>query len=583
MNEITLFDIVERHALGKPDAIAFTFIGNEGETSTLTYAQLALRVRAIAARLQCLHRRGDRILLMYQPGLDFIAAILACFAAGMVAVPVQPLQNRRVLPRLTGILENAGCRTILTNNALRQALLRSIPDLASATPQSHWLCSDAIADAGHTAFRKAQVTPSSLAFLQYTSGSTGAPKGVMVSHQNLLANETLIRRAFGHDSSTVFAGWLPLYHDMGLIGNVFQPLYLGIHAVLFAPMRFLTSPATWLRTISDWRASTSGAPSFAYELCVNRIADDDMEGIDLSSWSVAFNGAEPVKARVMQAFARRFAPYGFREEAFYPCYGMAEATLFLSGGVAAEKARLLKVDARALAANIIEPDAAGTALVSCGHAHGGHSIDIVDPNSLAVLAEGQVGEIWVGGPSVASGYWGNSALSEATFRALNASGAGPFLRTGDLGFTHQGELFVTGRLKDLIIVRGQNHYPDDIEATVYDGHDALKPGGAAAFTVGEESDLKLVVVAEVQRLALAGLDRQTLDAMLARTRKEISEKHGLRLADLVLIKPATLPKTSSGKVRRSHCRALYQQGQLERIAVAAPFGADQQHALAEST
>ncbi len=583
MNEITLFDIVERHALGQPHATAFTFIGNEGEASTLTYAQLALRVRAIAARLQSLHQQGDRILLMYQPGLDFIAAILACFAAGMVAVPVQPLQNRRVLPRLTGILENAGCRTMLTNNALRLALLRSIPDIASATPGLHWLCSDDIADAEHAAFSRPSITPSSLAFLQYTSGSTGAPKGVMVSHQNLLDNERLIERAFGHDGSTVFAGWLPLYHDMGLIGNVFQPLYLGIHSVLFAPMRFLTSPATWLRTISDWRATTSGAPSFAYELCVNRIADEDIAGIDLSSWRVAFNGAEPVKAKVMQAFARKFAPYGFREEAFYPCYGMAEATLFLSGGMPAEKARLLHVDPLALAGNLIKPDAAGTALVSCGHAHGGHAIDIVNPESLAVLAEGQVGEIWIGGPSVACGYWGNSALSEAAFRAQNADGAGPFLRTGDLGFTHQGELFVTGRLKDLIIVRGQNHYPDDIEATVYDGHDALKPSGAAAFTVGDDGDVKLVVVAEVQRQALAGLDQPMLDAILARTRKEVSEKHGLRLADLVLIKPATLAKTSSGKVRRSHCRELYQQGRLERIAVPAPMPSDAHRALAEST
>lgn len=580
MNEITLFDIVERHALGQPHATAFTFIGNEGEVSTLTYAQLALRVRTIAAQLQTFHKQGDRILLMYQPGLDFIEAILACFAAGMVAVPVQPLQNRRVLPRLSGILENAGCRTMLTNNSLRQSLLRFIPDIANATPGLHWLCSDIIADVDHNAFRKPLMTPSSLALLQYTSGSTGAPKGVMVSHQNLLDNESLIRRAFGHDSNTLFAGWLPLYHDMGLIGNVFQPLYLGIHSVLFAPMRFLTSPVTWLRTISDWRATTSGAPSFAYELCVNRIADHDLEGIDLSSWTVAFNGAEPVKAKVMEAFARRFAPYGFREEAFYPCYGMAEATLFVSGGVPAEKARLLTVDAAQLTGNIIKHDAGGTPLVSCGHAHGGHTIDIVDPESLMVLPEGQVGEIWVAGPSVASGYWGNIELSAATFRAVSASGAGPFLRTGDLGFMHQGELFVTGRLKDLIIVRGQNHYPDDIEATVYDGHAALKPSGAAAFTVGEESDLKLVVVAEVQRHALAQVDQQLLDAILARTRKEVSEKHGLRVAELVLIKPSTLPKTSSGKVRRSHCRELYRQNKLERIVVTACLPSSEQNAMA---
>ncbi len=565
--ECTLFDIVRRHAAEQPNATAYVFLDGQGNARKLSYSRLLQRAEAIAAQLQQDHAEGERILLMYQSGLDFIEAIVGCFAAGMVAVPVQPLQTRRVLSRLTGIMANAGSQTLLTNTATRQTLIRICRDLTTALPDMDWQCTDTISDNAQRAFHKPELTSTSLALLQYTSGSTGTPKGVMISHANLLNNESQIQTAFGHDGNTVFVGWLPLYHDMGLIGNVFQPLYLGIPSILFPPMTFLTSPKVWLQAISEWRATTSGAPNFAYELCVDRVTDEDMAGLDLSSWRVAYNGAEPVKAKVIDAFSRKFERCGFRRDAFYPCYGMAEATLFVSGGSPDVMTKVLAVDSAQLARNIVREHPCGVQLVGCGRPYGDHLIEIVDPESKRVLADDRIGEIWVAGSSVASGYWGNLALSTATFQAYTADGRGPFLRTGDLGFRHECELFISGRLKDLIIVRGQNHYPGDIESTIYESHDAFKPNGAAAFVVDDESDSKLIVVAEVQRHALAQLNASTFQEILARSRKDISDKHGLRIAELTLIKPSTLPKTSSGKVRRSYCRELYCLNKLERVTV----------------
>ncbi|WNG46735.1 fatty acyl-AMP ligase [Archangium minus] len=577
---MSLFDVLVRHASERPDATAYVFLESDGSRNSLTFSQLSRRARAIAARLQEAGASGERAILMYLPGLDFIEAILACFAAGVVAVPVQPLRNARDLPRLARIMGDAGSRFLLTHTAVRPSIQRILPDGDSALSGMTWLSTDTVPESAADEFRHQGFEPSRLAFLQYTSGSTGLPKGVMVNHGNLLHNEEMVRGAFGHDERTVFAGWLPLYHDMGLIGNVFQPLYLGIPSVLFAPTVFLMSPVTWLRTISDWRATTSGAPSFAYELCVHRVSPEDMQGVDLSSWKVAFNGAEPVKAQVINAFSRKFAPYGFREEAFYPCYGMAEATLFVTGGAPTAKTVQVPVEPEALARNLVtRQEDSSTVLVGCGTPHGGQVVRVVDPESFEVLPDGRIGELWISGDSVAAGYWARPDATAATFQARTSRGEGPFLRTGDLGFWQDGELFVTGRLKDLIIIRGRNHYPQDIEATVSGCHEALRPGGAAAFTVDGEEETKLVVIAEVHRTAVARLTPELQQAILAKARKEVSELYGLRLADLVLIKPPTLPKTTSGKVRRSYCRELYLSDRLERVFVPARKEEAEQHFL----
>lgn len=562
---MTLFDILEKHALEKPMAIAYIFFDSSGEFTELSYAQLLARVQAIAGQLQKSQTQGDRVLLMYRPGLDFIAAILACFASGMIAVPVQPIHNKRVVARLTGIIENCAANVMLTNSFTQLDLTRIAPNIVNETKGLQWLCSDLVDDSQISGFSRPLVESSSLAFLQYTSGSTDEPKGVMVTHENLMDNLAAIKEAFGHDGETVVSGWLPLYHDMGLIGNVFQPLYLGVTSILFSAMSFLTSPSTWLHAISKWRVTSSGGPDFAYDLCVRQITDEDLEGLDLSCWKVAFNGAEPVRAKVMQEFSKKFSPYGFREESFYPCYGMAEATLFVTGGDPQRKAKLLSVDPIKLSENIVSEDPHGVSLMSCGKAFGENHFQIVDTETLTALPAGRVGEIWIQGPSVAMGYWSRPELSEACFQAHLIDGQGPFLRTGDLGFCFEGELFIKGRLKDLIIVRGQNHYPDDIEATVCHSYDGLRPNGVAVFTVNDEEESRLIVVAELERAMIAKLDSSLFQDIFAKIRKEVSEKHGLRINQLKLIRPATLPKTSSGKIRRSHCRNLYERDELELV------------------
>jgi acyl-CoA synthetase (AMP-forming)/AMP-acid ligase II len=563
-SDITLFQVLERHEQERPDETAYTFLEGSGSNSRVSFSELATRVRSIAARLQRETFIGERVLLMYQPGLDFIEAILACFAVGVVAVPVQPGKNSRMISRLTSIIGDTGCRIALTNKTTHQIAYLSV----SLGPQLYWINTEDIPNIDEPNFVARTTSPEDLAFLQYTSGSTGVPKGVMLNHHNLMSNEAVIERAFAHDESTIFVGWLPFYHDMGLIGNVFQPLFLGVHAVLFSPMTFLLSPVTWLRAISEWRATTSGGPSFAYELCVRRVSEKDMYGVDLSSWRVAYNGAEPVRAKVLADFAQKFRPYGFRSTAFYPCYGMAETTLFLTGGSPDQSLTLLPVDEALLAQDVIVPqDESRVVLVGCGRPHDDHKVKVVSPETLRVLPEERVGEIWASGPSIAMGYWEKAALTKEIFFARTADGTGPWLRTGDLGFLHHGELFVTGRLKDLIIVHGQNHYPDDIESTVCSGNAALRETGIAAFTIESENEAQLVVVAEVQRHAIAGLDHSMRQSIVTKARKEISDLHGLRLHDLVLIKPMTLPKTSSGKIRRSYCRDLYKTNCLDRILV----------------
>jgi len=563
---VTLYGVLEQQAQTCPDATAYVFLESGGEQRRRSFTQLLARVQAIAGVLQRTLARGERALLMYQPGLEFIEAMLACFASGVVAVPVPPLQNRRMLPRLSAVAKDSGSNVLLTARATEQAARSLVSTQPLSLPALRWIQTDVIAMEHAVDFRKPSLSCDEFAFLQYTSGSTGDPKGVMVSHGNLLHNEAAIQTAFGHDKSTVFVGWLPLYHDMGLVGNVFQPLYVGIPSVLFAPMTFLTSPVTWLKAISEWRATTSGGPSFAYELCVQRVNEADMRGVDLSSWKIAFNGAEPVKAHVIDAFIRKFGRFGFRPEAFYPCYGMAETTLFLTGGRPTAPVVRLAVDAEQLGANRAVPRASSpTVLIGCGHPRGDHHVQVVSPETGEPLPDGQVGEIWTAGPSVAQGYWGKPELTQAVFQARTSNGRGPYLRTGDLGFLRQGELYITGRLKDLVIVRGQNHYPSDIESTVYQSHEALRENGAAAFTIENDGDARLTVVAEIRRAVIAKLDEALRRTITSTVRKVVSDVHGLRLHDLVLIKPATLPTTSSGKIRRNYCRELYLKGELDRV------------------
>lgn len=344
LDATNLFEILKAHAGRKPDALAFTFINEDATTVRRTFRELLLRVESLAANLQTRCRPGQHVALSYLPGLDFVEAILACFASGVVAVPVQPLRSPRHIDRFQAVLQDARCSLVLTDSASKTKALRLSQTTGDFTERFTWIATEKLALETPSEFAYQRPEPGALAFLQYTSGSTGAPKGVMVTHPNIISNQRMIRKAFCHDERTRFVGWLPLYHDMGLIGNTFQPLYLGIPAYLFAPMTFLTSPISWLKTISESRATTSGAPSFAYQLCANKISEEEKQDLDLSTWSVAFNGAEPVSALVIDEFTRQFERCGFNKRAFYPCYGMAEATLFVTGGFPQEDVREIRVD-----------------------------------------------------------------------------------------------------------------------------------------------------------------------------------------------------------------------------------------------
>jgi amino acid adenylation domain-containing protein len=553
----TLDGLLRDRACHTPDRPAYLFLADgEAEGDRLTWGELDRRARAVAGELKSCCAPGDRALLLYPPGLDFIAAFFGCLYAGVVAVPAYPPRPRRDQPRLRAIVLDARPRVGLTTSPLLagigEVLVRE-PALAGL----HWLaCDGQSRHAGGPDGIDRPADPAAPAFLQYTSGSTALPKGVVVSHANLLHNERTIHAAFGLDESSVVVGWLPLYHDMGLIGTVLQPLYCGGRCVLMAPAAFLQRPRRWLEAISRYRGTTSGGPNFAYELCVRKIAPAEREGLDLASWTVAFNGAEPVRADTLERFAAAFAPSGFARRAFYPCYGLAEATLFVSGGRPGEGARTAAVSAAALARHEAVADAGEGALrlVSSGRPAAGQRLLIVDPESRAVCPPDRVGEIWVSGPSVARAYWGRPEVSASELGASLADGSGSFLRTGDLGFLRAGELYVTGRRKDLIILRGRNHYPQDLELTAERAHGTLLPGAGAAFSVDAAGEERLVLVFEVSRHALAALP---VDAVAAAVRQALAAEHEVRLFELVLIRQGSLPRTSSGKVQRHACRDLY--------------------------
>jgi len=564
-------NLLSRRAAEVADRWAYLFLAEgEVEAGRLTWKELDERARSVAAALRESCAPGARVLLLFPPGLDFVVSFFGCLYAGAVAIPAYPPRPRRDDPRLRSIVRDSSPAAVLTTSALLAGaaqLIERTPELGEA----RWLAADALPRA--ESWEGAAPRPEDLAFLQYTSGSTASPKGVMVSHGNLAHNERMIQAAFGQDEESVVVGWLPLYHDMGLIGNVLQPLWSGGRCVLMAPAAFLQRPRRWLEAIERYRATTSGGPNFAYDLCARRIGPADREGLDLASWRVAFNGAEPVRAETLERFAAAFAPCGFRREAFFPCYGLAEATLLAAG--AAGGARTASFSAASLERHEPEPPVVGEPerrLVGCGGAWLEQRLAIVEPESCTEVTPGRVGEIWLAGPSVAQGYWGQPEETERAFRARLAAAAGEeeetrFLRTGDLGFVAAGELFVTGRLKDLIILRGRNHYPQDLELTAERSHPALRPGSGAAFSLDVEGEERLVIVHEVERRAEGSTD---LGEVGAAVRRAVTGEHEVPVHEVVLVRAGTVPKTSSGKLQRRLCRAFYQEGRLEALEHSRP-------------
>lgn len=548
----SLIEILNYRAQYQPDKQAYICLENgETESASLTYGELDRQARAIAAHLQSW--QGERALLLYPSGLEFITAFFGCLYAGVVAVPVYPPRRNQKLSRLLSIINDAQAKVALTTSLVD--IDQRWEEETELLTQLKWMATNTI-EANPQEFLFKSVTLESLAFLQYTSGSTGTPKGVMVTHGNIIHNQQLIQQAFGHSEQSIGVSWLPLFHDMGLIGHVLQPIYLGSLNILMPPVAFLQKPIRWLQVISKYRATTSGGPNFAYDLCIKKIQPEQLVNLDLSSWDLAYSGSEPVRAETLAQFSKKFTQCGFNDSAFYSCYGMAETTLFTTGGDKNQKPVIQAVKASDISKNLVVKSEISSpesrVFVGCGRPYMDTTIKIVNPESLNLCEKGQVGEIWVSGGSIASGYWNCPEITQETFQAyLKDTGEGPFLRTGDLGFLQDGELFVTGRVKDVIIIRGQNYYPQDIEMTVQESHLALRVNCGVAFTVEVKGEERLVIVQEVERTYLQKLDVQEVVGNISQA---VAAQHGLQVYVTVLVKPGTIPKTSSGKIQRHACK-----------------------------
>ena len=564
----TLIELLSLRARCQPDKSAYLFLNGE-ESTAVSYGELDLQAKAICSSLQrlCVEGRpaGARALLVYPPGLEFIAAFFGCLYAGVIAVPAYPPKPTRNLKRLQAIAADADARVLLTTGRIlseANVIFTHAPELRYL----HWLATD---NPDPELAKQCDYEPTAghaPAYLQYTSGSTATPKGVIVSHANALSNCDSITHGFGYDKNSGALTWLPHYHDMGLVSGVIQPLYCGFAGLLMSPASFQQQPFSWLEAISKYKVTHSGGPNFAYDLCLRRIGSEQRALLDLSGWRVAYNGAEPVREATLELFAETFAPCGFRRNSFYPAYGLAEATLKVSGRRIGGPPVYCRVQAQALEHNlVVESDEEGRhvrALVGSGRADPNTKIVIVDPEAMTLCPPNHIGEVWVSGPGVAQGYWNRPEETAYTFQAyLSDTNDGPFLRTGDLGFLKDGELFITGRLKDLIIIRGRNHYPQDIERAVEQCHAALRPVAGAAFSLDVDGHEQLIIVHETSRSHYSNIEE-----IIESIRQSVAEEHEIQPFAIVLVKPAGIPKTSSGKIQRRLCREKYIAGDFDEIA-----------------
>ena len=559
----SLAEVLQHQAVNRPDVAAVTvYTDRPGERRQLSFAQLHAQASHLAVDLIAQTEPGDRALLIFPSSLEFVVAYFACLMAGVVAVPMMPPRRNANYDASAAIIADCAPRLAMS--------LASDPDPRGTLRERlaehgirHWPVALSPDPKGAGAMR---THPAGLAFLQYTSGSTSSPKGVMVSHRNLLDNLDMMRNRLGNHAGSAHVCWIPLYHDLGLIMNLLQPIFLGAPCVLMTPSGFMHRPLNWLKAIHEHRAEVGAAPNFAFDLCVDRFRSEQMEGVDLSNWKIALNGAEPVRASTLERFAETFAPYGFSPKAMRPAYGLAEATLLVTAAKRGDSPRIREVSAAALkGARIASPESSadGTRIASCGPPMTGLSIAIVDPDTRRKLATGEIGEIWVQASSVAGGYWRRPEESEATFRArLDGEEAGHWLRTEDLGHLDaDGELYIVGRIKDVMIVRGVNHYPQDIEATVSASHPALRRDHGAAFTIdGEDGIERIVMVQEIERTHRHAIVESEVTAAI---QAAVVNNHDVALHRIVLIRPGLLPKTTSGKVQRSLTKRRWLDGTLE--------------------
>lgn len=532
------------------------FRDTEGSEQRISYRELDRKARAMASSLQLFGAPGEPALLLLPPGLDYVVAIYACLYAGVAAVPSYVPRRRDAAAGIATVIEDARAGLAITTRTAI-ASLDSLPRAFPALLGCRLLFVEDALRAYPDAWQEPAIDPSSVALLQYTSGSTREPRGVIVTHGNLMANLRMLEERMALPRGSEHVCWLPPFHDMGLVGGILETTYFHASTTLIHPLAFLQRPHRWLRAISETGAYVSGGPNFAYDLCVRRVSPEQCEGVDLSRWRVAFVGAEPIQEETLFRFGERFARCGFQMDAFYPCYGLAEATLFVSGG-------WWRPGAPGVAAS---QEAAERRHVPCGTPSSGLAVTVVDPETRRRSAEGEVGEIWVSGPSVATGYWEKPEETGRVFEARIEEEGERWLRTGDLGFLRDGVLFVTGRSKDVLIVRGQNVYPQDIEWAAQSGCSALRPGGVAAFEISTEGGTGVVLVAELTRIASREMQAPGAEAArrstIQRLRAAVAAHRDVELSRVVLVSAGAIPRTSSGKIRRRACRSRYESGELD--------------------
>jgi acyl-CoA synthetase (AMP-forming)/AMP-acid ligase II len=539
----TILDVFDRRVERQPDAIIYRFVEALGHESSISYRQLGQRVGAMADCLSQHGSAGDRALIAMQPGLGFIVALFGCFAAGWIAVPTPPPRARTPSALLGAVCDDCRPAVLLVDGATERVLAAHATQDQRISPILRLRVPEGPAE-GEVHALAGNLRPRDVAILQYTSGSTGRPKGVVITHKNIINNLHAQHQLYQSGPFSRGVIWLPPYHDMGLGSGILQPMYANSTMTLMAPLVAMQRPLRWLETIHRTQATVSGGPPFAYAACVASVSAEDRARLDLSSWACAFIGAEPVAASVIDSFAAAFEPCGFRREAFQPSYGLAEATLLVTGVSKTTGPKVHPAFSRA-----------GERTVSCGACIDDHELLVVEPQTRIPCRDSEEGEIWIAGPSVARGYWNNAEATAATFGAYLADGRGPYLRTGDLGVLSDGELGISGRIKNILIFAGRKVHAEDIEASVRTRCDAnLRDMGIAALAIRQDGDERLVMIMEVPRKGRAKIDLVELGQQI---RAVVACDHEVSVADLVFVMPSELPRTSSGKIQHHLCRDLY--------------------------